>query len=76
LTGDRIEEEPVRSPTWSVAHPTGDSLNAMMLDFKKSLIEQALRRARGKRVEAARLLGITRDALKQHMKSLGLLGLK
>jgi PAS domain S-box-containing protein len=60
---------------WTITAPTGESLNEMMKDFKKSLIEQALQRARGKRVEAARLLGISRDALKQHMKSLGLLGL-
>ncbi|MGO9570227.1 MAG: sigma 54-interacting transcriptional regulator [Desulfomonilaceae bacterium] len=43
-------------------------------DTKRSLIEDALKRAGGKRHEAARLLGLTRDALKRQMTTLGFLG--
>lgn len=45
-------------------------------DTKRSLIEDALKRAGGKRHEAARLLGLTRDALKRQMTTLGFLGQK
>ncbi|HMK34794.1 MAG TPA: PAS domain S-box protein [Desulfomonilaceae bacterium] len=71
---EHIGEKLGQYSPWSVADPTGNTLNEMVQEFKKSLIEQALERSHGKRVDAARLLGISRDALKQHMKSLGLLG--
>ena len=45
-------------------------------DTKRSLIEEALKRSGGKRHEAARLLGLTRDALKRQMTTLGFLGQK
>jgi PAS domain S-box-containing protein len=45
-------------------------------DTKRSLIEDALKRTGGKRHEAARLLGMTRDALKRQMTTLGFLGQK
>lgn len=59
-----------------VEPPTGDSLNEMVRNLKKSLIEHALEQSQGKKVEAARLLGISRDSLKQQMKGLGMSGIK
>jgi DNA-binding NtrC family response regulator len=43
-------------------------------NYKLALIEDALRRSGGKRQEAARLLGISRYALKRQMSNLGMLG--
>jgi PAS domain S-box-containing protein len=59
-----------------VEPPTGDSLNEKVRNLKKSLIEHALEQSQGKKVEAARLLGISRDSLKQQMKGLGISGIK
>ncbi len=52
------------------------SYDDIIEDTKRSLIEDALKRAGGKRHEAARLLGLTRDALKRQMTTLGFLGQK
>ena len=52
------------------------SYDDIIQDTKRSLIEDALKRAGGKRHEAARLLGLTRDALKRQMTTLGFLGQK
>jgi two-component system response regulator AtoC len=49
--------------------PEGHSFNDVLDDLKRSLIKEALRRTHGKRQEAATLLGISRSALKHHMKS-------
>jgi PAS domain S-box-containing protein len=48
-----------------------ESYNDAVASFKRSLIEEALLRADGKRQEAARLLGMTRHGLKRQMKTLG-----
>jgi len=45
-------------------------------DTKRLLIEDALKLSGGRRHEAARLLGLTRDALKRQMTTLGFLGQK
>lgn len=52
------------------------SYDDIIEDTKRSLIEDALKRAGGRRHEAARLLGLTRDALKRQMTTLGFLGQK
>jgi PAS domain S-box-containing protein len=52
-----------------MSFPEGRPLNDVLDDLKRSLIKEALRRAHGKRQEAAALLGISRSALKHHMKS-------
>ncbi|MEW6350658.1 MAG: sigma 54-interacting transcriptional regulator [Thermodesulfobacteriota bacterium] len=51
--------------------PAGGSFNDTVRDVKRKLIEEALTRAGGKRQDAARLLGISRHALKRQMKTLG-----
>jgi len=45
--------------------------NDAVADFKRSLIQDALLKAEGRRQEAARLLGMTRHGLKRQMKTLG-----
>jgi DNA-binding NtrC family response regulator len=51
--------------------PENRSLNDVLEGVKSAVIVEALRRSGGKRQEAARLLGISRNALFHHMKSLG-----
>jgi DNA-binding NtrC family response regulator len=62
------------SEKWShsVRFPEQRSFNEVIQDVKRELIAEALRRSSGKRQTAARLLGITRNALFHHMKSLGI----
>jgi transcriptional regulator of acetoin/glycerol metabolism len=52
--------------------PEDRSLNEMIGDVKRAVIVEALRRSAGKRQAAAHLLGISRNALFHHMKSLGI----
>ncbi len=58
---------------WSVSFPPATSFNELLADLKASLIREALDRSGGKRIEAARMLGMTRDSFKKQMKTLGLL---
>jgi DNA-binding NtrC family response regulator len=64
------------NPSEKAATSEVRSYDEIIQDTKRSLIEDALRRADGKRHEAARLLGMTRDALKRQMTTLGFLGRK
>ncbi|MDQ7782508.1 MAG: sigma 54-interacting transcriptional regulator [Desulfomonilaceae bacterium] len=59
---------------WSMAVTlhAGRSLNEVIRDVKAGLIGEALRRTRGRRQQAAELLGVSRDALKHHIRSLGI----
>lgn len=76
LSTERGEKRPGSPLLPGMEPPTGDSLNDMVRNLKKSLIEHALEQSHGKKVEAARLLGISRDSLKQQMKGLGMSGIK
>ncbi len=60
---------------WSFAtpFPDGRSLNEISQDLKRSLVDEALRRSKGSRQGAARLLGISRYSLKHYMKTLGMM---
>ncbi len=62
------------SPDWSFTtkFPADRSLNDVTFDLKRSLVVEALRRSRGRRQAAARLLGISRDSLKHYMRTLGI----
>ncbi len=51
--------------------PVSGSFNDTVREVKRRLIEDALARSRGKRQDAARVLGISRHALKRQMKTLG-----
>ena len=63
------------SSDWSFAtsFPTDQSLNEITHDLKRSLVNEALRRSKGSRQGAARLLGISRYSLKHYMKALGMM---
>ncbi|MGO9569024.1 MAG: sigma 54-interacting transcriptional regulator, partial [Desulfomonilaceae bacterium] len=54
----------VNSGDWSFTtkFPAGRTLNDVTYDLKQSLVVEALRRSRGRRQAAARLLGISRDS--------------
>jgi len=62
------------STDWSFTtkFPADRSLNDVTFDLKRSLVVEALRRSRGRRQAAARLLGISRDSLKHYMRTLGI----
>jgi DNA-binding NtrC family response regulator len=57
---------------YSLRFPENRSLNDVLGEVKRALITEALRRSSGKRQAAAGLLGISRNALFHHMKSLGI----
>ncbi len=58
--------------SYNLRFPENRSLNEVIHEVKRALIEEALRRSSGKRQSAARLLGISRNALFHHMKSVGI----
>jgi PAS domain S-box-containing protein len=58
--------------SWVATFPPQKPLPSMASDLKRSLIMEALQRSGGKKTSAARLLKISRDALKGQMKTLGL----
>lgn len=58
--------------SYTVNFPTDRSLHDVTGDVKRSLVEEALRRAGGSKQGAARLLRISRHALAYQMKSIGL----
>jgi len=49
--------------------PTGRSLRDAREDFMQAICNQAIRRCKGNRTAAAKLLGISRNALYRHMSS-------
>ncbi len=69
--GDLVTEE-MADWAMAVAFPDGRSLNDVIRDVKLGLINEALHRTQGRKQRAAELLGVSRDALKHHIKSLGL----
>ncbi len=82
LIVSRGDPEKMNDPrVWNLDHPrnssftkdgVGRSYNDMVRELKSSLIEDALRRAGGSKTAAARLLGMSRDALNRQMKTLHL----
>jgi two-component system response regulator AtoC len=56
-----------------VRFPQGQTLNAVASGVKRALVQEALRRTKGSRKEAAQLLGISRHSLRRQMESLGLM---
>ena len=61
-----------RQKQWafSANFPEAESLNDVTKRLKRSLVAEALRRTSGNRVEAARLLGISRNSLNHYIASL------
>ena len=66
-----VEESDSTQPSVRAEEPHHDPYNEAVADFKRSLIQDALLKAEGRRQEAARLLGMTRHGLKRQMKTLG-----
>ena len=81
-TGDELQPEDIRldfAPRRSVAAVNGATEGAEFLaegvtldEHEKTLIREALRRANGNKSQAARLLGLTRNALRYRLSQMGL----
>ncbi len=56
----------------SVPLPTRGQYNDLIDNFKRHVIQDALRRSGGKKAKAARLLGMSRGALYKQMETLGM----
>jgi PAS domain S-box-containing protein len=59
-------------PAFTVVFPPAGSVNDVTQDLKRFLVTAALRQAKGRRNQAARILGISRDSLKHYMKTMGI----
>jgi two-component system, NtrC family, response regulator AtoC len=57
---------------WRTDFPGEKSYNQVVLDLRRSLIKEALRRAGGSPTQAARLLGMTKDAMIKQIKTLAI----
>ncbi len=68
----QIDKKFVGDWSWSTSFPPPMPFNSVLSQLKRALIEEALVRSGGKRIEAAEMLGMTRDALKKQMKTLGM----
>jgi len=66
--GEKKEVE----PSYTVRLSEGVSLHTILLEAKKFLLTEGLRRSGGNVGEAARLLGLSRDSLFHQRKSLGM----
>ena len=55
---------------WTTEFPQDRSYEDIVADLKRSLIEEALRRTKGKVIPAARMLRTTRDVLNKQFKTL------
>jgi len=56
---------------FTVGFPPEGSVNDLTADLKRFLVKNALRQSKGRRNQAAKILGISRDSLKHYMKTLG-----
>ncbi len=70
LQGQSPENEV--EPSYTVRLSEGGSLNTILLEAKKFLLAEGLRRSGGNIGEAARLLGLSRDSFFHQRKSLGI----
>jgi DNA-binding NtrC family response regulator len=81
-TGDALQPEDIRldfAPRRSVAATNGATEGTEFLaegvtldEHERTLIREALRRANGNKSQAARLLGLTRNALRYRLSQMGL----
>lgn len=72
---DEVLGEPELTPkawSWTTTFPEGQSVDDVADELKSALIEEALRRSKGRRQAAADMLKISRDALKRRLQSLGM----
>lgn len=74
-SSDHLEADDIRIDTTRARPPQASSLlpEGMNLDhYEQTIIREALRRANGNKSQAARLLGITRNALRYRLSQMGL----
>ena len=77
-SGPRVEASDIRIDTLQRSRPTtvaGDNFlpEGMTLDaYEQSIIREALKRADGNKSQAARLLGLTRNALRYRLAQMGI----
>ena len=75
-SGDELDADDIRLETRArPAAQTGEHLlpDGMTLDeYEQSIIREALQRAEGNKSQAARLLGLTRNALRYRLAQMGL----
>jgi DNA-binding NtrC family response regulator len=66
----KLENAPQRQRAQGDAHfvPEGMSLD----EYERDIIREALRRAAGNKSQAARLLGLTRNALRYRLTQMGM----
>jgi transcriptional regulator with PAS, ATPase and Fis domain len=62
--------ENAKSWKWDTAFPGKRSYNQVVYDLKQALISEALQRSGGNKKQAARLLGMSIDALQKQIKTL------
>ncbi len=58
--------------SWTISFPPRPSFGHVISDVRRSLIQEALSRARGNKEAASRLLGVSRFVLRRQMKTLGM----
>lgn len=66
-----LEERDSAQWTYSVGFPGSESLDQIIDDVARNIIQEALRRAHGNNSEAARLLNISRHAFGRRRRALG-----
>jgi DNA-binding NtrC family response regulator len=73
--GGRLDAKDIRldtSPRKAIAAATFLPDGVSLDDYEKAIIREALRRAEGNKSQAARLLGITRNALRYRLSQMGM----
>ncbi len=75
--GPRVEESDIRIDTAQHSRQTASSDHFLpegmsLDDFEQSVIREALKRANGNKSQAARLLGLTRNALRYRLAQMGI----
>lgn len=58
-------------PTWTVSFPPSPSLDDVLWDLKREMVEEGLRICEGNKQAACRLLGMTRFSLRRILEKLG-----
>jgi PAS domain S-box-containing protein len=66
------EQEGDNELAFTVVFPPHGTINEVTQDMKRFLVKKALRQTKGRRNQAAKILGISRDSLKHYIKTLGI----
>jgi PAS domain S-box-containing protein len=72
LASAETEREGDNESAFTITFPPQGSVNEVTQDVKRFLVKNALRQTNGRRNQAARILGISRDSLKHYIKTLGI----